>query len=150
MQIRIRSQEDFWAGALFVVIGAAAAYLSRDYPIGSAMRMGPGYFPVVLSGLMILLGALLSLRALYVAGEGIGPWAWRPLLVLGSAFAAFGTLMDSAGFVPALLILIAGSALAGREFKLGEVLVLSAILTTLAVGIFVYGINLPYRLFWWS
>jgi hypothetical protein len=99
---------------------------------------------------MILLGALLSIRALYVVGEGVGQWAWRPLLVLGAAFAAFGVLMDSVGFVPALLILVAGSALAGREFRLREVLVLSIVLTTLAVGIFVYGINLPYRLFWWS
>lgn len=150
MQLRIRSAEDFWAGAMFIALGIAAIYFAKDYPMGSTMRMGPGYFPTGLGMLLIAVGSLVSMRSFWMQGEGIGHWAWRPLLVLGGAFAAFGYLIDKAGFVPALLVLIAGSVFAGREFKWAEFVALLAVLIAGAVGLFVYGLGLPFRLFWWS
>ena len=55
MKLEIRNNKDFWAGMMFIGIGAAAMFIARDYPFGSALRMGPGYFPSVLGGILILL-----------------------------------------------------------------------------------------------
>src|SRR5688572_21474292 len=112
--MRIRSQEDFWAGLMFIGFGALAILLARNYPMGSAMRMGPGYFPTYLGAISIFIGALLAGRSFRFEGDGIGRWGWRPLLWLSAAFAAFGLLIEPVGFVPALVALIVASSLAGR------------------------------------
>jgi hypothetical protein len=152
VQLKIRSKEDFYAGLMFIGFGILAVVVARNYPMGSAMRMGPGYFPTYLGGLLIFLGSIVLYRGLRVEGEGIGPWAWRPLLVLMGAFALFGILMEEvkAGFVVALVVLVLLAALAGREFKPVEAIVLTTGLVAGAVGLFIYGLSLPYSLFWWE
>ncbi len=150
MKLTIRNQEDFWAGLMFIGFGVLAIVVARDYPMGAAMRMGPGYFPTWLGGIMMTLGAIIALRATRVAGTGIGPWAWRPLIVLSVAFIVYGLFMESfaLGFIPSLVAVIALSSLAGREFRPLEVALLTAILVAGAVGLFIYGLELPYPLFW--
>jgi len=150
MQLRIRSQEDFWAGLMFIAFGIAAVYFARHYPMGSTMRMGPGYFPTGLGALLMITGTLVALRSFWTPGEGTGSWAFRPLLVLGAAFTAFGFIIDDLGFVPALLVLIVGSVFAGREHRPLEVVLLTGVLIAGAVGLFVFALELPFRLFWWS
>jgi hypothetical protein len=148
--VKIRSQEDFWAGLMFIGFGAVAIVVARDYPMGTAMRMGPGYFPTYLGAIMVVIGAIMTGRAYRVEGEGIGRWGWRPLLWLSAAFAAFGVLIEEAGFVLALLALIVASSLAGRDTRPFELVVLIAVLITGSVALFIYGLELPYRLFPWS
>ncbi|MBI3937337.1 MAG: tripartite tricarboxylate transporter TctB family protein [Betaproteobacteria bacterium] len=151
MRFRIRSTEDFYAGLMFIGFGILAMIVARDYPMGSAMRMGPGYFPTYIGALLVVVGALVSAQSLRVRGEGIGRWAWRPLIGLCLAFLAFGLVMDhfALGFVPALLALIVLSSLSGRESRLWEVAMLSAVLIAGAAGLFIYLLELPYPLFWW-
>ena len=60
MQLKIKSQEDFWAGLMFIGFGVLAIFVSRDYPMGSAMRMGPGYFPTSIGMIMVALGAIIT------------------------------------------------------------------------------------------
>ena len=143
---------DFWSGLMFFSFGAAAVYIAREYPMGSAMRMGPGYFPTYLGVLLMIMGVVMGVRAILARGNGdeVGGWALRPMLVLGAAVLVFAYAMDTLGFIPALDLVIIGSALASSEFRLLEALVLAAVLIVGAVGIFIYGIDLPYRLFWWS
>jgi hypothetical protein len=148
--VKIRSQEDFWAGLMFIGFGAVAIVVARDYPMGTAMRMGPGYFPTYLGAIMVVIGAIMTGRAYRIDGERIGRWGWRPLLWLSAAFAAFGVLIEEAGFVLALLALIIASSLAGRDTRPFELVVLIAVLITGSVGLFIYGLELPYRLFPWS
>ena len=152
MQLKIRSKEDFYAGLMFIGFGVLAVVVARNYPMGSAMRMGPGYFPTYLGGLLVFMGSVITYRSLRVAGDGIEAWAWRPLLVLMGAFALFGLLMEEikAGFVVALVVLVLLATLAGREFKPVEALVLTTGLVAGAVGLFIYGLGLPYSLFWWE
>src|SRR5262245_55367208 len=104
---------------MFIGFGLLAIVVARDYPYGSAMRMGPGYFPVWLGGIMIALGAVIAFRSTRVTGTGIGPWGWRPLIVLSLAFLVYGLLMEtfSVGFVPSLVAVIVLSSLAGRDFR---------------------------------
>jgi len=143
-------QQDFWAGLMFIGFGLLAIVVASDYPMGTAVRMGPGFFPTYLGAIMIVIGAIATGRALRVPGKEIGRWGWRPLLWLSAAFAAFGLLIESAGFVLALLALIIASSVAGRDTRPIELIVLIAVLITGSVALFVYGLELPYRLFPWS
>lgn len=98
---------------------------------------------------MMLLGLIISIRGLLKADERIGPWGLRPLLVLSIAIIAFGFLMERVGFIISLVVLIVLSTLAGREFKWLEVMIFTIALIAGAVAVFIYGIGLPYQLFWW-
>jgi hypothetical protein len=140
---------DFWAGVMFMAFGAAAIYFSREYPMGSAMRMGPGYFPHYLGILMLAMGLVIAIKGVLRPGERIGSWAFRPLLVLGLGVVVFGLLIEAVGFVPALAALVLLTTLASREWRLLEVAILIVVLVAFAVGVFIYGIGLPYQLFWW-
>ena len=140
------SNKDFWAGAMLIVVGAATMLISRNYAFGSALRMGPGYFPTVLGGILILFGLYLVVAGLRSNEKIKGSWSLRAMIVLPLAFVLFGVLMTHAGFVPALLVLIFGSALASPQFRLVEVLLLSVVLVAISVALFVYGLGLPYQL----
>ena len=149
MKYRIRSPEDFWSGLMFMGFGILAVIVSRDYPMGSAMRMGPGYFPMYLGGIMAILGSIITLSSFKVEGEKIKPFAWRAMVMLTLGFSIFGWAIDHIGFVPALFMLIFCSALAGKEFKLLEMLVMSAVLIIGTIALFIYALNLPFPLFCW-
>jgi len=150
VNIDLRSNKDFFAGLLFIAIGVFAMVMAQNFPMGSAVRMGPGYFPRVLSGIMIAFGLYVMVRGL-IKGEKIeGAWGIRPLVLVTLGLVAFGFIMERLGMVPALFALFFISALGGHEFKFKEVLILASVMTVAAWGIFIYGLGLPYRLFWWS
>ena len=150
MKIELRNNQDFFAGLLFTVIGLLAVVLSQNYPFGSALRMGPGYFPTVLGGIMTAFGLYILVRGLIKGGKIEGEWAIRPLILAVLGIVAFGFLMERLGMVPALLAMFFISAFGGPEFKFKEVLILFVVMTFAACGVFIYGLGLPYRLFWWS
>jgi hypothetical protein len=147
MQLEFRNNRDVWAGAMMIVTGAVAIIIARNYDFGTALRMGPGYFPSVLGGILVLFGLYLLASGLRSNEKIVGGWSLRALVVLPLALVLFGVLMDYAGFVPALMVLIVGSAVAGSEFRLVEVLVLAAGLTFFAVALFIWGLGMPYPLF---
>lgn len=149
MKVELRENRDFLSGLMFIVIGLGAIFIARDYPIGSALRMGPGYFPVALGGILFLMGLYVMVQGLIKKEEVKGNWSVRALIVLPLAVVIFGLLVERAGFVPALLVLTVISAAAGGEFKWREVLILAAALTAGSVGLFIYGLGMPYPLFWW-
>jgi Tripartite tricarboxylate transporter TctB family len=146
MPSSILNNKDLWGGLMLVAIGATAMALGRDYPFGSALRMGPGYFPMVLGALLILFGLSIMATGLRRAAPIEGSWSPRALVILPLSLVLFGVLMDHGGFVPAMLVLIFGSATASTEFRFLEVLLFSIALTALAVAVFVLGLGLPYPL----
>ncbi len=147
MQLEIRNNRDVWAGVMLIATGAAAVIIARNYAFGTSLRMGPGYFPSVLGGLLVLFGLYLVASGLRSNEKIEGNWSLRALVVLPLSLVMFGLLMEYAGFVPALMVLIVGSAAAGSEFNLKEVLLLAAGLTFFAVALFIWGLGLPYPLF---
>jgi len=151
VQFKIKSQEDFWAGLMFIGFGLLAVVVARDYPFGSTMRMGPGYFPTVLGGLMIIMGAIISIRSAWVTGEGIRRFGWRGLFFLSLAFATYGFLIDTmdVGFVLSIAAVVILSTMASREFNWVESLWLAALLIFGTVVVFIWGLDMPYPLFWW-
>ena len=117
MQLELRNNRDFWAGVMLIAIGAAAMFIARNYAFGTALRMGPGYFPSVLGGLLDLFGLYLGGRACARSEKIEGNWSLRALIVLPLSLVLFGLLMDRAGFVPALMVLIVGSAAAEHRIQ---------------------------------
>ena len=146
MKLELRNNKDFWVGMMLIGIGAAAMFIARDYPFGSTLRMGPGYFPRVLGGILILFGIYIMATGLRSQEKIKAHWSVRALIVLPLSLILFGVLMDHAGFIPALAALIFGSAAAGKEFKFVEVLLLTVVLTVLSVATFIWGLELPYPL----
>jgi putative tricarboxylic transport membrane protein len=147
MNVELRNNKRFLSGLMFIGIGGIALYIARDYPMGSALRMGPGYFPNVLSGVLILFGIGMLVKGLLRPERVEGNWSVRALCILPLATVIFGLLMGHAGFVPALLVLVPTAAYAGTEFKLFEVLALAAGLTIASWALFIWGLGLPYPLF---
>jgi hypothetical protein len=149
-------KKDFWAGVMLIACGALAMYLARTYTFGNALRMGPGYFPIVLGGLLILFGLYILATSLRSEEKLSGNWSLRALVIVPLSLALFGILMDPpeaimgyvpSGFVPAMMVLIFGSATASTEFRFVEVLLFSVFLTALSAAVFIYGLGLPYPLF---
>jgi hypothetical protein len=146
MKLEIRSNRDFWAGLMFFVFGAVAIFVARDYPLGRLLRMGSGYFPILLGGILILFGIYIMAKGLRRNEKIQGNWSIRAVIVLPVIIVLFGALMERAGFIPALAVLTFGSAAAGKDFKWGEVLLLTAVMTMLSLAVFVWGLGLPYPL----
>ena len=147
MNFDLRNNRDFIAGLLFIAIGVIAAVVAaRDYPMGTAMRMGPAYFPAVLGGILILLGAWVAARGLRSGEKVKGEWGLKPLLLITLAIVLFGFLMSRLGLVPALIAVFVVSAAAGREFRWKEVLVLTAVMSAFAVVVLLYVLKIPYPL----
>jgi hypothetical protein len=146
MQLEFRNNRDFWAGVMLIATGAGSVIVARNYNFGTSLRMGPGYFPSVLGGALVLFGLYLVVAGLRRNEKIQGSWSFRALIVLPLSLVLFGLLMEHAGFIPALLVLIFGSAAAGSEFKLFEVLLLAVGLTAFSVALFIWGLGLPYPL----
>jgi hypothetical protein len=146
MNTSLLNNKDVWGGLMLIAIGAAAVLIARDYPFGTALRMGPGYFPVLLGALLILFGLAILAGGLRRGEQIAGSWSLRALVVLPLSLILFGALMQYAGFVPAMLVLIVGSATASSEFRLVEVLLFALGLTALSVVVFVWALGLPYPL----
>jgi hypothetical protein len=146
MKLEFRNNKDFWSGLMFIAIGCAAMIGARNYPFGSTLRMGPGYMPTLLGGILTVFGIYVGLRGLRTSEKMTGNWSLRALIVLPLAMVLFGVLMEYAGFVPAMLALIIVSAAAGSEFKWIEVLLASVTLTVLCSAVFIWGLGLPFPL----
>lgn len=146
MRFDLRNNKDFLAGLLMLAIGGIGFYMALDYPFGSTQRMGPGYFPRVLAGILMLFGLFVLVRG---AKEGVkvkGVWGFKPLLFISLSLVVFGWTMDRFGMVPALVAMFFVSAYAGHEFRWKEVVILTLLMVPFAVGVFVYGLGLPYPL----
>ena len=147
MKAGLRDNQDLWAGVMLIAIGVTAVMIARNYPFGTSLRMGPGYFPTVLGWLLTLFGLWFVAKS-FRSAEKIEPgWSLRALVVIPLSLALFGILMSYGGFVPALVVLIFGSALASSEFNLLEVTLLTVGLTIGCIAVFIWGLGLPYPLF---
>lgn len=138
---------DAATGLIFVAIGAWFVVGGWSLDRGTASRMGPGYFPPILSGILIALGILIVARALGARPERIGTIAWRGLFFTLSAPIIFGTTLQGLGLVPSLGLATFCSAMASRRMTFPYALAISAGLVVFCIGVFSYGLDLPVRLF---
>ena len=139
----IRNPKDFLAGLLFMAFGTAAMLLSGSYPVGSAARMGPGYFPRVLGSLIIGLGAVLCLRGFRATAEGQPSWHWRPLVIVLASVGLFSLTAQWLGLAISAMALVFASSMASGEFRWKEALLSGVILGLASVLVFAYGLGMP-------
>ena len=142
------NSKDAIAGLLFILLGLGFglnAYLNLE--LGTSVRMGPGYFPLLLSGILVLLGAATLIRAVQVADEAWGAVAWRGLFFILLGPIAFGATVQGLGLVPALVLTCFLSSFASERVNLLLALVLTAGLTLFCIGVFHWGLGMPIALF---
>ena len=153
--MKIKSQRDFFAGLMFLLVGGGFAWGATTYTVGSGARMGPGYFPLLLGILLAIIGAAIMFKATVVetvGGDKIGQWAWKQIFFIIAANLLFGVLLaglPSLG-VPAMGLIIAiygltfVASLAGHQFEFKGVFILATILAVGSYVAFVWGLNLQF------
>lgn len=145
---RIRSEKDFWAGVLYALLAIAFLWMGRDYRMGVASRMGPGYFPLTLGWVLLGFGVVSIARSFFVDGEPVGGVAWKKLAIVSLAIVAFAALLPGAGLLFALPALIAISALASQQSRYDAMSLFALFgLTAFCVLVFVKGLGVPMPIF---
>ncbi|HEY9381863.1 MAG TPA: tripartite tricarboxylate transporter TctB family protein [Burkholderiales bacterium] len=144
--MKIKAPRDFWAGLMFIAFGLGFVLVGRNYEMGTAVRMGPAYFPTLLGGLLLFLGLIVFVQSFTVSGSPLPRFAFRPLIVILIAIGLFGALIRSVGLVPATVVLVVVSSVGNYEFRTKEVVIMAIGLTLFAVGVFSYGLGLPFKL----
>jgi len=143
--MNIRAPKDFWSGLFFIAVGTFFIVVASGYRIGDMHRLGPGMFPILTGSLMALLGVVLAGRSLVIDGEPVARLHGRPIGIGLLGIVVFGLLLRPAGLVLSIIALVCVSALAGKQFKAVETLILAVILAGLSVVVFVWivGMELP-------
>ena len=144
--MKVRVSSDLVTGLLFIALGAFAIVYGWRYALGTAARMGPGYFPLLISSGLTLIGLVLVVRSFYGSADELGAIGWRPLIFVLVGVFGFGLLIDRIGLLPAGVLLIVAARLADRKFALIETAVLAIALTLAAAAVFLYGLGLPIKL----
>lgn len=140
--MRIKSQ-DFASGLLFVGVGAAALWISADYPMGTPQRPGTGVLPAILAWCLIGTGALLWLKAVVTDSPNLTSWAWRPAIMITLATIAFALLIDRAGLVVTMVVSMTLVALGTPDTRWREYLPFAVIMLAIGVSVFIYGLGMP-------
>lgn len=139
--------KDFWAGVVFLAGAAGFGIVAPTYGLGSAARMGAGYFPAVVAGGLAMIGIASIARSLVVPGEPVGGFATKAmLLVLGSAV-LFGVLARGAGLAVSIPVLLVVSASASRRFRWRTTILLAILSTLVSILVFVKVLGLPFPIF---
>ena len=134
--------KDFLSGVMFIVFGLVALWFGRNLQMGTTVRMGPGYVPHMLAYIMMGLGGIIVVVALLVPGEITEAPKWKPITMVTIGIVCFGLLFESAGLIPALIVLILIASLGGDEFKITEVLFNMVVLAVLCVVVFKLGLGM--------
>jgi hypothetical protein len=144
--MHIRNHRDLWAGVMFFAFGVLFVVLSRQYQMGTAAKMGPGYFPTVLGGLLAVLGLIIFGKAFEKQNaelriEAVG---WREILLILGSVGLFGLLLPSMGMVISIFVLIAVAALASHEFRVRDTILTAIVLIAMSYLVFVKGLELQF------
>ena len=147
---RLLARRDVLAGLLFVGVALLGLWLSRDYPIGTALRMGTGYVPRLLCWILLGLGAIVLVQGLRQAQaerpiSSADMSAWRPVIFVTASLVIFGLSIEQLGLVVSILLLIGVGALATRTLSLLETIITALVLVALSWGIFILGLQLTIR-----
>jgi len=134
--------KDFLSGLMFIGFGLFVLYFGQKLAVGTSVRMGPGYVPHMLSYILLVLGVLICVIALYAGGETVEAPKWRPITLVTVGIVAFALLLESFGLFPALVALVIIASLGGDEFKLTEVVGNVVVLTILCILVFKVGLGM--------
>jgi hypothetical protein len=134
--------KDFLSGLMFIGFGLVALYFGQKLALGTTVRMGPGYVPRMLALIMMSLGGLICVVALFAGSEPVERIKWKPITLVTIGILCFALLFERAGLLPALVVLIMIASLAGEEFKLTEVLANMVVLAIVCTLVFKVGLGM--------
>jgi Tripartite tricarboxylate transporter TctB family len=146
--------KDLLAGLMFVAIGLVFFVGSYNYQMGTAARMGPGYFPRILGAIMVGLGLLvagagLKNQAKWAKTAGIG-WTWTPVFLVTAAVILFGFTLPNLGMIAAIIVLIGLAGYAAHDKVYSQLAMIAVMMCVFCAGVFIYGLKLQMKLFPWS
>jgi hypothetical protein len=134
--------KDFLSGVMFIAFGLTALWFGRHLQMGTTVRMGPGYVPHMLAYIMLGLGFIIAVVALYSGGEQVEAPKWRPITMVTVGIIVFALLFETTGMFPSLVALVLIASAGGDEFKLTEVIGNIIVLTILCVLVFKVGLQM--------
>ena len=146
--MQLRNHHDLWAGIMFAGFGLLFMSLSQQYQLGSAAKMGPGYFPTMLGGLCTLLGLVIAAGAFGSKAKHarVAKVGWREIILVLVSVALFAALLPQLGIVVALVVLVVVASTASFEFRLRDALISAAVLLVMSYLVFVKGLELQFPL----
>lgn len=140
-------RQNVLGGLLLVAFGVLGLALGASLDMGTARRMGPGFFPRILSWMLIALGGGIAAHGAMVSDAPTATRvAWRPLVLITAAVVAFQLLIDRTGLIAATAAVVGLGAVAGRDARAAEVAALALIMAVCVALLFVYVLNLPLPL----
>jgi Tripartite tricarboxylate transporter TctB family len=142
MTALIRNPKDFWTGLVFIAFGIGFLAIAMGYPIGSARRMGPAYFPTILSVVLILIGLGAAARGILTRGVPVTAFALKPMMLVTLGTVVFGFLIRDAGLVVSIVLLVMISAYSSAHFNWKTAALLAIGMSIFCVIIFVKGLGL--------
>ncbi|TMJ25208.1 MAG: tripartite tricarboxylate transporter TctB family protein [Alphaproteobacteria bacterium] len=143
--------KDFLSGVMFIAFGLTALWFGRHLQMGTTVRMGPGYVPHMLAYIMLALGGVISVMALFTQGERTEAPQWRPITMVTIGIVLFAVLFEPmsfvpafvpAGLIPSLIVLVLIASLGGDEFKITEVIFNMVVLSILCIIVFKVGLQM--------
>jgi putative tricarboxylic transport membrane protein len=150
--LQVLARKDVLAGLMFIGVALFGLWLSRDYPIGTALRMGTGYVPRLLCWILLGLGVVVLIQGLRAAlardAQGARlvssgqAWGWRPVVFVTASLVIFGLSIERLGLVLSILLLVGVGAVAARGLRLLETVAAALVLIALSWGIFILGLGL--------
>jgi putative tricarboxylic transport membrane protein len=145
-KVQIRDKKNFLAGLVLVGFGLGALLIARTYPMGTAFRMGSGYFPAMLASFLIVIGLIVVFLAFRSGEVKLPKVAWRPLIIVSVAVALFGLILKGAGLLLAAFAMVVVSRLARPGYSWVETIVLGVALSVLCTAVFYFGLRIQMPL----
>lgn len=145
MERRFHINQDVVAGLMFIFIGTFFLYFGRNYPVGSTLRMGPGYLPNVLGWLLVGIGVLIGGKGVLIRGDELEGWALRPLILVAGAFLVFSQLIERLGLIGAAIAAMLCASAGSQEFRLKEQIIVAVSSACFAAWLFIHMLELPMR-----
>lgn len=146
MKWKISNPTDFWAGMMFIVVGAMFSGVAFTYKLGTTAQMGAGYFPFWLGILLVVLGAGVAMGGVRSEGPAVERFYWWPVVTVLVSVCIFGVLLKVLGMLVAGVVLVIGASFGSHEFKWREVVLLALGLAIFCALLFVAGLKLPIPL----
>jgi hypothetical protein len=145
--LRILTRKNVLAGLMFIATAALGLWVSRNYPVGTALRMSTGYVPRLLCWMLMGLGAIVLVQGIRESGPLDRPetgalFALKPILIVSASLVAFGLALERLGLVLAIAVMTTIASLAARDLRVWETVAAAAGLIVLSWAIFILGLGL--------
>ena len=144
--MQLRNKQDFWSGVMFIVLGLAFAWKATSYSMGTAARMGPGYFPYWLGIIMAALGALIVLNSMRKSAEKteIAKLDFKILAIICVSVLAFAVMLRPLGLLLSIMAVVLISSTAGHDHNWKTTIINAVCLTVMCWAAFVKGLKLVF------